>query len=90
LSPEDDQLPLRHDLLDPLDRDQQPPTAEEAGSYFQQLGLDRPVEAQTVDFAELTLWRFDAEAFAAVQPVVPAVAGITRITGVETGHASRA
>jgi hypothetical protein len=69
-----------------LDRDQQHPPAEEASPYLKQLGLGRGAEAKTGHLAKLPLTPLNGEAFAAVQPVVPAVARTARIMDVEARH----
>ena len=69
MSPEHDSPLTGKDRLDLLDRDQQPPTAEEAGSYLKQLRLDRALEPHPSDCPDPPDRRFDPKAFAAMQPV---------------------
>lgn len=64
--PQDDQLPLRHDLLDPLDGDEQTPTPQQAATDFKKLRFERTVKAQTVDGADPSPGRGDPEPLAAM------------------------
>ena len=61
-------------------------TAEQPRSDFEQLGFERALEAQTMDGADLSPGQLDLEPFATMQPVLPAICRVTRITGIEAGH----